>query len=107
MSRIKDLAQYIRSKNAGPFWVTSDIFCDSDENYRTIAEAPELNEETVAALYHIDAKHVKIFRIPNLNVIKVSFPRRVPQGSFGERDMHSGQQYLPLGELNINMEEKS
>ena len=30
MKKLSDIAAKIRSKNAGPFWLTIDIFCDSD-----------------------------------------------------------------------------
>ena len=101
MAKLHEIAKYIRSKNAGPFWVTVDIFCDTDEAYRRVAESPVISAETVAALYGTDAEAVKLFRLPDLKVVKLSFPRRRPQGSPGERDMHSGQQYIPLLDLEI------
>ena len=30
MSQLGDLVQKVRSKNAGPFWLTIDIFCGSE-----------------------------------------------------------------------------
>ncbi len=37
----------------------------------------------------------------DLKVIKVSIPRKEPQGSKYERDMHAGQQYIPLLDYEI------
>ena len=34
MSKLSDVAYYVRSKNAGPFWVTIDIFCNNEESYK-------------------------------------------------------------------------
>ncbi|MBQ6145591.1 MAG: DUF4387 family protein [Clostridia bacterium] len=34
-------------------------------------------------------------------VIKLSFPRLIPQGSRHERDMHGGQQYILLAEADV------
>ena len=28
MAKLEEVAKYIRTKNAGPFWVTAEIFCD-------------------------------------------------------------------------------
>jgi hypothetical protein len=44
---------------------------------------------------------VKIYRLPSLRAVKISFPRSVPQGSFYDRDMHSGQQHIPLSQLPL------
>ncbi|MBT9778335.1 DUF4387 family protein [Clostridium sp. MCC353] len=96
-----ELAKYVRSKNAGPFWMTIDIFCDTEEDYRMIKESPALSNEAVGALYRTDPKKIKRFEVDNLNVIKISMPRPYPQGARNERDMHSGQQYVQL--LNIEL----
>jgi hypothetical protein len=45
--------------------------------------------------------HVRVFLIPLLRAIKVSLPRPVVQGSVGDRDMHAGQQYVPLLSLPV------
>jgi hypothetical protein len=44
---------------------------------------------------------VLLYRLPNIRVIKTSFPRPVAQGAFADRDMHSGQQHIPLAQLPI------
>lgn len=99
MNTIGDLAYYVRSKNAGPFWVTIDIFCDNDQNYEKICHSKNLTKETIARIYHTDADLVKLFYLDNLQVIKISYPRACPQGGKYERDMHSGQQYLEVLDL--------
>jgi hypothetical protein len=45
--------------------------------------------------------------MPSIRVVKVSFPRPVAQGSFGDRDMHSGQQYIPLADLPSSKKQES
>ena len=39
---IGDLARQVRSKNAGPFWLTIDVFLDTDEDYTRTAHDPAL-----------------------------------------------------------------
>ena len=55
----------------------------------------------VARLYDVAADTVQIFRLPDLNVVKISFPRPVPQGSLHDRDIHAGQHHVPLALLPL------
>ncbi|PXY18817.1 DUF4387 domain-containing protein [Prauserella muralis] len=98
---LADLAHEVRSKNAGPFWVTMEVFLRDAEGYRMVADESFLNERTVARLYRVEESTVQIFRIPSLNVVKISFPRRLSQGSLRDRDMHAGQHHVPLARLRV------
>lgn len=89
-----DLAIEVRSKNAGPFWMTLEAFMPDERTYR-IADAL-ITADLIAELYHVDPGSLRIFRIPDLHVVKVSFPRPVVQGSPHDRDMHAGQHHVPL-----------
>jgi hypothetical protein len=95
-STVGDLAEAIRSKNAGPFWLTIDILCDEDEAFRRLAHSQVTDPDAIAEIYSVPADQVRIWVISSLRAIKISFPRPVPQGSVGDRDMHAGQQYVPL-----------
>lgn len=98
---IGDVAELVRSKNAGPFWQTLDIFCDDDESFASIAADGVLTPERIGDAYQVDPAHVLIFRMPNIRVVKVSFPRRFASGSVRDRDVHAGQQHIPLRDLPI------
>ena len=99
MPRLKDVCRSVRSKNAGPYWVTVDLFFDGAENYRRYRDDPAIAAEAIATLYSVDAGQVRRHRIDSLNVVKISYPRGKPQGGALERDMHGGQQYVPLLEI--------
>lgn len=99
MRAVKDVAQYVRSKNAGPFWVTIDVMCGDDATYLELRDSNALTAASIAGLYGVAAAHVKTFHVPSLRMIKISFPRPVPQGSSGDRDCHAGQYFVPL--LNV------
>jgi len=101
MPRLKDVCRYIRSKNAGPFWVTVDLFFDDADNYAQYHADPAVSAENIAAIYGVDAADVKRFEVKSLNMIKISYPRTTPQGGVVERDMHSGQQFVPLLEQQL------
>jgi hypothetical protein len=101
MPKVKDVCKIVRSKAAGPFWVTIDMFFDGADNYRQYGNSPQLGPDTFARLYGIDPKHVKRASVDQLCVVKVSYPRATPQGWITERDMHSGQQYVRLLDVEL------
>lgn len=92
-----ELAVEVRSKNAGPFWMTLEAFMPDDLTYR-IADAL-ITAELISELYHVAPSSLQIFRIPDLHVVKVSFPRPIVQGSLHDRDMHAGQNHVPLASV--------
>jgi hypothetical protein len=94
-----ELALEVRSKNAGPFWVTIELFMRTGDDYATVADEDFINEDVIARLYALDPANIQIFRIPALNVVKISFPRPVAQGSLRDRDIHAGQHHVPLAAL--------
>lgn len=96
-----DLAEEVRSKNAGPFWLTLDIFLATDSDYQRVDTPATLDEQKIADLYQVEQGSVHIYRLPDLRAIKISFPRPTVQGSFPDRDMHAGQQHIPLTTLPI------
>ncbi|MFZ7092611.1 DUF4387 family protein [Primorskyibacter sp. 2E233] len=99
MTMLGDKVTKIRSKNAGPFWVTIDIFCGDPERFDWLCQ--RLTTEAVANLYRLAPDQIKRFDIANLNVIKFSFPRPVPQGAPLDRDQHGAQYSVLLEELRL------
>ena len=69
--------------------------------FATVSDGGFLNEAVIADLYRVEAGSVRMFRLPSLNVVKISFPRPVPQGSLRDRDMHAGQHHVPLALLRV------
>ena len=101
MARLKEVCRYVRSKNARPFWVTVDLFFDSADHYAEYHDDPAISAENIATIYGVDRAHVKRFEVESLNMVKISYPRAAPQGGVLERDMHSGQQFVPLLDLQL------
>jgi hypothetical protein len=96
---VGDVAALVRSKNAGPFWQTLDVVLADDETYRLVAESSAIDERVIADLYGVAADDVAIYRLPTIRVVKISFPRPTTQGGVDDRDMHAGQQHVPLAQL--------
>jgi len=97
--KLNELVNNVRSKNAGPFWVTIDIFCGSDAAYQKVVE--EVSTESVATLFQQPITALKRFDIPDLKVVKFSLPRPVIQGSRFDRDMHGAQWAVLLAESEL------
>jgi Domain of unknown function (DUF4387) len=96
-----ELADQVRSKNAGPFWITLDVFFASEPDYRLLTGSGILSPQAIARLYRVDPATVRYFELPGILALKISFPRPVTAGSFEDRDLHGGQQHVPLASLRL------
>ncbi|PCI57583.1 MAG: hypothetical protein COB45_03020 [Gammaproteobacteria bacterium] len=101
MTTINDVCRHVRSKNAGPFWITFDLFFEGEENFKNYSTSPSLNGELFKKLFGADPLTVKHFPVPSLNMVKISYGRSSPQGGEIERDMHAGQQFVRLLDVEI------
>lgn len=101
MAKLSDLCRQVRSKNAGPFWITVDLFFRDAETFARYAEHEDVQAPSIASIFGVEAGAIKRFAVPDLSVLKLTYPRTVPQGGAGERDMHGGQQYVRLLDLDL------
>lgn len=101
VTTLRDVATYVRSKNAGPFWLTIDVFLPDRPSFERVVASGLTDPAVVGTTYEVAPASVLVFPIPELNVVKVSFPRPTTQGSRAERDMHGGQQFVPLLDLPV------
>jgi len=99
LSTLGEKVYRIRSKNAGPFWITIDIFCGKEEVYKDVCM--NLDNSNIAKLLRVKGQDLKRFDIEQLNVIKFSFPRKIPQGHISDRDMHGAQIAVLLSEMEF------
>lgn len=99
MSKLVDLVPKVRSKNAGPFWLTVDVFCGAPEVYARVSGGLETAQ--VAKAFQTDPAVIKRFDMPDLNVVKFSLPRPEIQGTIFDRDMHGASFAQILGEMEI------
>ena len=99
MARLGDLVLKVRSKNAGPFWITIDIFCGTEAAYTEVSG--KLETQRVADLTGTPLQLVKRFDIADLRVVKLSIPRPVVQGSRDDRDMHGAAMAVLLDEMEL------
>lgn len=101
--RIGDVARLVRSKNAGPFWLTIDVMFDDDGVFAAVCAQRVFAVEAVATLFKLDPKDVLVFEVPAARAVKVSFPRSVPSGSPGDADVFGGQQYAAVLDIAVEL----
>ena len=99
MASLGEIAQKVRSKNAGPFWLTIDIFCGTTEAYERVRAG--LTSARLSSVFGAVPETVKRFELPALNVIKVSIPRPAVQGAPDDRDIHGASWAALLSELEL------
>ena len=94
---LKDIANVIRSKNAGPFELTLDVLLKDEEMFVKMKAANVIDKAVIAKLYQIPETDVlSIVYFPNAKAIKATIVRPLASGALGERDVYGAQQHAPL-----------
>jgi len=60
MNNLLDLAKILRSKNAGPFYITFDIMFDNKDIFEKVKNSNILTNKLISELYKIAEKNVVI-----------------------------------------------
>lgn len=95
--RLKDIANVIRSKNAGPYELTLDVLLKDRETFEKMEKGAIINKTVISRLYRIPEEDVlSIVYFPNALAIKATIVRPMPSGALGERDVYGAQQHAPL-----------
>lgn len=97
--KLIDIARILRSKNAGPLYITFDLMFDSEEDMNMVLG--KLKKEDIAKAYLVNEKDITIIAYQIVNSIKVTFPRKHISGSVYDEDVYGCQQHIPLGNIEI------
>ena len=93
----------LRSKNAGPLWLTMDLSFDSPELLEKVLSSGVLNSKAISKLYNVPEDQVKIIPYPVVNAVKITVPRLVPSGDLLDTDIYGCQQHMALANLEVNV----
>jgi hypothetical protein len=99
--KLQDLAQVVRSKNAGPRRFTLDIIFRNDADYQRAAQSEAITAGKIAPLYGVAAEVVTIINYPLGRAIKIVVPRKIMSGDPGDRDVYGAQQHAPLLDVEL------
>jgi len=101
MPRLEEVCSLIRSKNAGPFMITVDLFFHDQESFDRYVNSKALQPESIGPMFGVQPDQVGFYPVRNLHVLKISYPRKDPQGGMIERDLHGGQQFARIVDLEL------
>ena len=99
--KLSEIAQVIRSKNAGPRRLTLDVMFASDADYQRVAQSPAMGAEAIGRLYRVPPEKVTIVPYPAGRAIKIVLARAVMAGDPGDVDVYGAQQHAPLLGIEI------
>ena len=99
MKRLIDYTKILRSKNAGPLFITFDLIFSDDASFQKIKDS--LTKEMVAKAYDVPTEQVDIIFYDVVSSIKITFPRKNISGSLKDGDIYGCQMHLPLANIMI------
>lgn len=99
--KLQDIAQVIRSKNAGPRCLTLDVMFVEDADFQRVLQSGALNPKAISEAYGVPAEQISIIEYPLGRAIKITIPRRITAGDPGDRDVYGAQQHAPLLDVEV------
>jgi hypothetical protein len=103
---LADLASVIRSKNAGPFVITLDVFFNEGEVFRKVRDAGVITKAGLANLYRVSEDDIlEVTFFEPAEALKISIKRWVSSAAPGDTDVFGAQQHVPLMSLSFELKE--
>ena len=99
MKKLIEYTKILRSKNAGPLYITFDLIFNSRRDMEYVAQ--RLNKEKIAKAYGISEEKINIISYEVVNSIKITFPRKTVSGNLDDNDIYGCQQHVPLANIEI------
>ena len=105
MTKLADVADVIRSKNAGPYELTLDIIFAERFWFDEALRSELISSPKIAKLYGIKESDVlSIVPFPPALAIKATLRRPLASGTVGDTDVYGAQQHAPLLTLTFGNE---
>ncbi|MBQ4631710.1 MAG: DUF4387 family protein [Clostridia bacterium] len=97
MKKLIDYTKILRSKNAGPLFITFDLIFNSREDMKYVEQ--RLTKEQIAKAYDVFTDKIDIISYDIVNSIKITFPRKNISGALADSDIYGCQQHMPLANI--------
>ena len=97
--KLIELAKILRSKNAGPLFITFDLIFDNAEKLDYVMN--HLQKGMISAAYDVNPEDIDIIEFRVVNAIKITFPRKNISGSLLDTDIYGCQMQKPLSEIEV------
>ncbi|MET0740952.1 MAG: DUF4387 family protein [Candidatus Nanopelagicales bacterium] len=99
---LRDAASIVRSKNAGPFWLTVDVFFTDADAFEAAQSSALLTVAGVAAAYGVPAESVKgVFWDERVRGVKVSLLRWSSSSDPFCSDLFGAHLHSPLADSEL------
>ena len=99
MKKLIDYTKILRSKNAGPLFITFDLIFSTKEDMEYVEK--RLKKSDISNAYGVNEEKIDIISYRVVNSIKITFPRKNISGSLADNDIYGCQQHMPLAEILI------
>ena len=99
MKKLVDYTKILRSKNAGPLFITFDLIFRGSEEMEYVLK--NLKNSDVARAYGVDDEDIDIIAYEVVNSIKITFPRKNISGSLCDGDVYGCQMHIPLANIVV------
>lgn len=99
MKKLIDYTKILRSKNAGPLFITFDLIFSTKEDMQYVEK--NLTKEQISKVYDVNPEKIDIISYGVVNSIKITFPRKNISGSLEDNDIYGCQQHMPLANIEL------
>lgn len=99
MKKLIDYTKILRSKNAGPLFITFDLIFNSKQDMEYVEQ--RLTKTDVSKAYGVSEDKIDIISYGVVNSIKITFPRKNISGSLADNDIYGCQQQISLANIEI------
>ena len=97
MKKLVEYTRILRSKNAGPLYITFDLIFANREDMEYVAQ--RLTAQMISEAYGVAPEKVSIISYGVVNSIKITVPRKYISGNLEDTDIYGCQQHVPLANL--------
>ena len=101
MKTLSEFTRILRSKNAGPLYITFDLIVPDRQTMEYVCG--RLRPEAVAAAYQAPVEQIRLIPYAVVNAIKITIPRKHPSGALQDSDIYGCQQHMALANLEVNL----
>ncbi len=99
MKKLIEYTKILRSKNAGPLYITFDLIFNDRKSMKYVEE--RLTKAQISLAYGVAEEKIDIISYEVVNSIKITFPRKYISGSLADSDIYGCQQHVPLANIEI------
>lgn len=103
--RLGELADVVRSKNAGIHYVTVDVMFEDAETYQRVKDAGALSADLFADRYGVARDDVRFFEYDPGLAFKLTLPRETAAGAPGDPDLYGAQHHAPVLDVDVPVDE--